>query len=61
MASSRLVFGEGEGRASLTPPGLKSSGSELWKRDLGQSSANCDHSCPLWPPTQRLALCLGLL
>lgn len=60
-ASSRFQFGEGEGRAPLPTPGLRSGGSELWKRGLARSRAHCGHSCPPGPPTQRLELCLRLL
>lgn len=60
-AASRFEFGEGEGRAPLPTPGLRSGGSELWKRGLARSRAHCGHSCPPGPPTQRLELCLQLL
>lgn len=60
-ASSRFEFAEGEGRAPLPTPGLRSGRSELWKRGLGPSRAHCGHSCPPGPPSQRLELCLRLL
>lgn len=57
VVSSRLLFEEGKGCGSLSPPGVESDQSELWKRGLGQNNAYCDNSRSLRPPTVHQALC----
>lgn len=46
VASRRLLFGEGEARGALSPPGLESGGSELWKWSVGRDHPLCAGSGP---------------